>query len=164
MSDLDEVAAPPLDPILEQREENEYNQAVNALGEREQSIVANILSGRLKQSGESVLTAGIVTRISRSSDDGVVKKTGANMLPAFNAAGINDAFLATTMLKGLKAMKVVNVKGIIKRIPDYASRIRYLELAHRLRGDLVTERSGEQQADTYEQRIMAIMQRTAKAR
>ena len=78
---------------------------------------------------------------------------------ALQAAGITPAFLANTLGEGLKARKTVTSKGKARKVADYAVRLRYLELAHRLRGDMARAEAGTGAEMTYEERLRVVMKR-----
>ena len=81
------------------------------------------------------------------------------MRTALVAAGITPAFLANTLQEGLKARKTVTAKGKARKVADFAVRLRYLELAHRLRGDMARAEAGSAGDMTYEERLRVVMKR-----
>jgi len=98
-----------------------------------------------------------IIRRSTSSIEGVeVLGSGDDMRTRLIRAGLTPSHLANVLREGLACRKHVVINNKIRKLPDYALRLKYLELAHRLRGDL--NQTVQQGATvTYEERIRKIM-------
>ena len=104
----------------------------------------------------SAASVGIITRKRTFDLEGERRGAGSEMRVALAGAGVTPVELAHTMRLGLRASKR-NAAG--RRLPDWGTRLRYLELAHRLRGDLVAEKAGSGETVTYEQRLLQVLDR-----
>ena len=81
------------------------------------------------------------------------------MRAALQLAGLTPTYLANVLGAGLKARKTVQSKGKARKVADYAVRLRYLELAHRLRGDMAKAEAGTAGEMTDEERLRVVMKR-----
>lgn len=102
------------------------------------------------------VTDEICRTITRRDESSEVIKAGEDMRSALVSSGLTVAHLANVLREGLACRKHVVVKGVTRKLPDYALRLKYLELAHRLRGDL-TAKAPDAGTVTYEERIRRIM-------
>lgn len=149
---------------LENKGSNELREAVAALDSRGQRNLGRLLSRtaalvpEVEAGGETVSTQSI-TSIRRSDGDGVTNASGKVMRAALQLAGVSPSHLANVLREGLGCRKHVVVKGLTRKLPDYALRLKYLELAHRLRGDLQQD-NGVIETLTYEQRLRQVIDKT----
>jgi hypothetical protein len=168
MGEHDTAEVEVLDKSLEKKNKSEFDQAMKALDTRGKRVVARLLDTRQVQrnpegseeSGASVVSAGEITTITRSGSSEHVDDTGGEMREALEIAGIDATYLANVLREGLKAKKKVRVGPTLKAIPDYPTRIKYLELAHKLRGD-VARTTSDSEGPRYEERIRLIIKENA---
>lgn len=152
---------------LENKASNELREAVAALDSRGQRNLGRLLSRtaalvpEVEQGGELVSTQSI-TSIRRSDGDAITNASGKVMRAALQLAGVSPSHLANVLREGLACRKHVVINKLQRKVPDYALRLKYLELAHRLRGDLVTDTSTTETL-TYEQRLRQAIDKTSKS-
>jgi hypothetical protein len=175
MKKIDDKTPPGKDPLLISEEDQKVIDAIKVLDKPGQRILGQMLTGRKTvdaaqriNSGEvEVLTSGVITDLKRKDSSTLTKQSSSTMHAAMKLAGIDSEFLATILYEGLAANKLTTArvnrngktKNTSKMVPDYAIRIRYLELAHRLRGDLVPTKDGKSAELGYAERIRVIMNR-----
>lgn len=131
------------------------------LSGREQQVLAGLLAGR---DGEgSVVSAEYLREKEESVSVGVNGDAGHVMRAPLEIAGITAQRLASVLADGLAARKrtlVMTKTGKkVKTQPDHAVRLKYAELAHKLRGDYPTAAAAGSANLTYEQRLKVVMQR-----
>jgi hypothetical protein len=107
--------------------------------------IPDIIAG--KPMSEALRNAGFSETTAKKQQKRIVGKSRfqAAMQQALEKAGIFDKKLTDTMKEGLEATKVISVsrdgEGMkLIEFPDYAIRQKYLETAHKLRGDFPSEK------------------------
>lgn len=132
-------------------EKDDGNQRVAVLTERQAEVIGEMLGGRAvsieKETRSCVSVRG-------EGDGGSVRE----MRVALQLANVTPTRLASTLRLALRAKRVITAKGIvIGSEPDWTTRLKALELAHKLRGDLVADKLTQGETVTYEQRLLQIV-------
>lgn len=145
--------------LMEKRSEQEKQCEV--ITPEQGKMIERILQGQnvqglTKEELDGDVSTEIVRTITTSMRSAEDEKAVGEIRVALNSAGINAAHLANVLREGLACRKHVQINGKTRKIPDYALRIKYLELAHKLRGDMSVKDQGNQDT-TYEERLRAIM-------
>lgn len=144
-------------------------QAQNGLAvitEKQGRTIEALLAGQvalpvIEEQEQECVSAEIIRRKTSSVSSVEDDVAGDDMRTQLVRAGLSPAHLANVLREGLACRKHVVIKGVMRKIPDYALRLKYLDLAHRLRGDL-TGQVQQGSTVTYEERIRMIMQTVHK--
>ena len=154
------------DPAHETRGQSEFEAACAVLSPRQSKAVGRLLGAaggadceEMTVTDVKVLSDGTVGKSGETYDMVGSETPVGTMRAALEIAGITPANLANVLGEGLRARKTVLSKGKARKVADYAVRIRYLELAHRLRGDLTKADTGPAGEMTYEERLRVVMRR-----
>lgn len=160
MNECDAVHDSECDETLENKGSNEITAACKTLNNDERTQLAQLLSAANTDSDDkTTVSVSTVRGISRCDGNDGARDAGAVMLMPLQHAGITPARLATALHDGLNARKHVVVDRKVKRVPDWAVRIKYLELAHKLRGDFPATSKDSSVQVSYEERLMTVMQK-----
>jgi hypothetical protein len=143
--------------VLENKGRDDDEGLMKGLDGAEKQVLSELMRGAGAGGGVSV---GVIRGNDTNGGDCATGVSGPKMYAPLQRAGITSATLANALYDGLNATKVLVVKGRTKRVPDHAVRLKYLELAHKLRGDYPAAlKEAEQHNQTYEARIMTVMSR-----
>lgn len=120
-------------------------------------VAKNLIEGM----GESqaIIQAGYSNTTAYQKKEEIISRSlkTSPMIAALDDIGVDTAFLARTVKRGLKAKKVQRIlnKDHIEEFVDidHATRHRFLETASRLRGEDPAKKTDSQTTETFEQRI-----------
>jgi hypothetical protein len=147
--------------VDENRPRSEFERALEVLNNRQGSNIKGVLT-RSEDGNNHVKSVTIeeIRQKPENSEQAMQLPASGGVKKALELAEINPAYLANVLKAGLNARRPTVIQGKIKRLPDHAVRIKYLELAHKLRGDL-DKNKGDDGPMSYEQRIKVIMERNS---
>jgi len=141
--------------------EIEGSSEVEVLTAKQGRMVEALLQGRgpdglMRPEVIETVSSEIIRRNTSSVGSAESVESGVGMRLVLESNGLTSAHLANVLREGLACRKHVVIKGVTRKLPDYALRLKYLELAHRLRGDL-QQQQVQSGSVTYEERIRRIM-------